>query len=152
LDCGGPSCAIDCGTGGGCTSSADCVSKVCDVGVTNTCLAPTCTDGVQNQAEHGVDCAGECLAFSQTCPPGTPCDNANQCSSGFCNTTCATSSCSPADLVKDGFETDVDCGGPDCPGCTNTKSCLINADCASGYCDGTKHCATLVCGDGAVGA
>ena len=38
------------------------------------------------------------------------------------------------DGVKDGTESDVDCGGT-CPGCFNGKKCVGNADCASGVCD-----------------
>ncbi|APY08805.1 hypothetical protein BWZ20_11070 [Winogradskyella sp. J14-2] len=52
--------------------------------------APTCTDGVQNGQETGVDCGGpDCPA----CPP----------------------SCT--DGIQNGMETGVDCGGPDCPAC-----------------------------------
>jgi hypothetical protein len=51
---------------------------------------PTCTDGVQNGNETGVDCGGpDC----PVCPP----------------------SCT--DGVQNGNETGVDCGGPDCPEC-----------------------------------
>lgn len=48
----------------------------------------TCTDGIQNQGETGVDCGGPCAA----CP------------------TCS-------DGVQNGNETGIDCGGPDCPEC-----------------------------------
>ena len=40
------------------------------------------------------------------------------------------------DHVKNGKETDVDCGGPDCPACGTGKACLVVGDCASGICDG----------------
>jgi hypothetical protein len=37
-------------------------------------------------------------------------------------------------MVKDGSETDVDCGGT-CPtGCVTGQACLVNADCASMTC------------------
>ncbi|MFT4309902.1 MAG: hypothetical protein ACMXYL_05450, partial [Candidatus Woesearchaeota archaeon] len=60
------------------------------------------------------------------------------------------------DLCKDGFqnneETDVDCGGPDCPGCTAGKRCITTSDCADGLLclegnDG-RVCAPAHCNDG----
>ncbi len=38
------------------------------------------------------------------------------------------------DLIKDGQETDVDCGGPICPACGNGKTCNGAMDCQSGNC------------------
>ncbi|MFT4310513.1 MAG: hypothetical protein ACMXYC_02685, partial [Candidatus Woesearchaeota archaeon] len=38
------------------------------------------------------------------------------------------------DGIKNGLETDVDCGGPDCLGCELTKQCQIHSDCRSGNC------------------
>jgi len=57
--------------------------------VSTPACGPTCTDGIQNQSETGVDCGGPC----------TPC----QCVNG----------------IQDGGETGVDCGGPCavCPSC-----------------------------------
>ena len=152
VDCGGAGCP-GCGGGGGCSAPGDCASGVCGVGnVCDTppcaCQDPTCTDGVLNQDERGVDCAGSCLVDGNTCPPGTPCDLPAECSSGFCNSTCQASSCTPPDGQKNGFESDVDCGGPDCAGCAVGGICTTGTDCASGYCDGTDHCAVLTCGDG----
>jgi uncharacterized protein YjdB len=46
--------------------------------------------------------------------------------------TCSGPTCS--DGVKDGFETDVDCGGPECAPCGATLACLAGTDCASGTC------------------
>jgi hypothetical protein len=37
-------------------------------------------------------------------------------------------------LVKNGTETDVDCGGV-CAQCTSGKHCLANNDCTSGTCN-----------------
>jgi hypothetical protein len=48
-----------CGDGQGCQLAADCQSNVCWAG---KCLAPTCSDGVQNAQETGIDCGGS------TCP------------------------------------------------------------------------------------
>jgi hypothetical protein len=43
------------------------------------------------------------------------------------------------DGVKNGGETDVDCGGPDCPRCGTGKACQNRDDCA------TAHCVNNVC-------
>ena len=39
-----------------------------------------------------------------------------------------------SDDIKNGTETDVDCGGHICGGCAPDASCLVNADCASALC------------------
>ena len=36
--------------------------------------------------------------------------------------------------VRDGTETDVDCGGPSCPECALGLGCASGTDCASGFC------------------
>src|SRR4051794_16471710 len=38
------------------------------------------------------------------------------------------------DGVKDGDETDVDCGGLSCAKCAANKGCLRGTDCSSGFC------------------
>ncbi|NJL77416.1 MAG: T9SS type A sorting domain-containing protein [Saprospiraceae bacterium] len=53
--------------------------------------APTCTDGIQNGNETGVDCGGSCSA----CPVEPTC----------------------SDGIQNGQETGVDCGGPNCTAC-----------------------------------
>src|ERR1700722_1983747 len=54
------------------------------------------------------------------------------------------------DGVKDGSETDVDCGGGTCSGCAVGKGCAANGDCTSGGgCDVmTKTCDANQCHDG----
>lgn len=44
---------------------------------------------------------------------------------------CMASTC--GDGIKDGAETDVDCGGGVCPGCTVGKLCNTSSDCQSGH-------------------
>jgi hypothetical protein len=36
--------------------------------------------------------------------------------------------------IKDGLETDTDCGGGECPKCPNGSTCAQNTDCLSGNC------------------
>jgi hypothetical protein len=43
-----------------------------------------------------------------------------------------------SDAVKNGAETDIDCGGGDCAPCASGKDCGAGADCASGTCSGNK--------------
>ena len=38
--------------------------------------------------------------------------------------------------IKDGTETDIDCGGSACLPCANQKACAVDRDCVSGACDG----------------
>ncbi len=55
-----------CGGGGGGTSSSDPVTP------------PTCTDGVKDGAETGVDCGGaDCVAQGRTCADGVACGTAS---------------------------------------------------------------------------
>lgn len=57
---------------------------------------PTCTDGIQNGDETGIDCGGSCLPCTET-PPAPTC----------------------SDGIQNGNETGVDCGG-DCAPCNVT--------------------------------
>lgn len=57
------------------------------------------------------------------------------------------------DGLRDGDETDIDCGGPDCGTCLSGRKCEKGADCLSGECEGGKcTCVPLVaCPDNACG-
>ncbi len=77
----------------------------------------TCSDGVQNQGETGVDCGGPC----QACAPTATCSDGmqNQGETGVdcggpCQACAPTATCS--DGVQNQGETGVDCGGP-CQAC-----------------------------------
>jgi hypothetical protein len=54
------------------------------------------------------------------------------------STTCAAPACH--DGVKNGQETDIDCGGPVCPKCANGLGCLVASDCVTDFCDTLKLC------------
>lgn len=54
-----------------------------------------------------------------------------------------------SDGVKDGDETDVDCGGPICTPCNTGKHCVVARDCRSMICAGGV-CAAPSCTDGIV--
>ncbi|SER31446.1 cohesin domain-containing protein [Neolewinella agarilytica] len=76
------------------STSGQLPSPVASDGSVNGCTTtmPTCSDGIQNGNEMGVDCGG---------PDCTPCVVMPTCSDGIMN----------------GNETGVDCGGPDCAAC-----------------------------------
>ena len=148
VDCGGTSPCNKCGTGLGCTANSDCLSGVCDPS-TNKCAAPTCSDGVQNEQETYVDCGGPNCQGANACPDSRPCQVSTDCQNQWCDTrsspaTCKTPSCT--DQVKNGSESDVDCGGT-CPTkCADGQACNKATDCANGWCNSGK-CATPSCTD-----
>lgn len=91
---------------------------------TNFCIgggpAPTCSDGVQNGDETGVDCGGSC-APCVSCSDGV--QNGDE-TGVDCGGSCAPCvSCN--DGIQNGDETGVDCGGSCAPcntgGCTTVQ-------------------------------
>ncbi len=52
-----------------------------------------------------------------------------------------------SDGIRDGNETDTDCGGPDCYACYPKSSCQADRDCRAGTCD-AGYCRDLSCYDG----
>lgn len=79
----------------------------------------TCSDGIQNQDELGVDCGGVC----------TPC--------GSCT-----------DGVQNQDETDVDCGGSSCPACATCFDGIQNQDESNIDCGGATCPQCNSCFDG----
>src|SRR5262249_22946629 len=113
-----------------------------------------------------VDCGG---ATCGVCAPGKKCNAATDCDSAVCTGgTCQAPS--GTDGVKNGDESDIDCGGTTtgAPKCGTGKAGNAARGCAkdrlaraSDGCDETKHCARgrrctgssggLTCGEGEVG-
>jgi len=80
---------------------------------------PTCTDGVKNGQETGIDCGGPtCPVCPPTCTDGVK--NGQETGVDCGGPTCP--SCPPTctDGIQNGQETGVDCGGPTCPSCLPT--------------------------------
>jgi hypothetical protein len=71
------------------------------------------------------------------CADGLGCAAATDCQSARCvNGTCQAAGCN--DSVKNGGESDVDCGGAtSCARCPNGKTCSAATDCTSAYCSTT---------------
>ena len=89
---------------------------------------------------------------------GTVCDGNGACvqcltsadcagGAGVCfGNVCVGSSCS--DGLKDGMETDVDCGGSVCPSCAIGKHCVASVDCVGGGACFLGVCSAPSCSDG----
>jgi hypothetical protein len=141
VDCGG-ACGNNCQVGDSCLGGGDCQTGHC---VMNKCVTQ-CNDGAKDGNETDVDCGGSC---PNNCADGKGCGSSNDCTSNYCNPSnkCSVPSC--PDTFKNQGETDIDCGGPNCATkCANTKSCLLNGDCTSAYCNPSKKCGTPNCTDG----
>lgn len=112
----------------------ECTDDTCAQGVpVNTAKAAgtACTQGGGAVCSGGGDCLG-CLSDADC--PGKVCKA----------TACVPLGCS--DAVKDGGETDKDCGGP-CSPCADGLHCVGAADCQSGVCK-SKICKPPTCNDG----
>ncbi|MBC6995599.1 cohesin domain-containing protein [Neolewinella lacunae] len=84
---------------------------------------PTCSDGIRNGNETGVDCGGSCppCTPTPTCTDGIR--NGNETGidcGGSCPPCTPTPTCT--DGIRNGNETGIDCGGS-CPPCTTTPTC-----------------------------
>ena len=96
---------------------------------TNRCeQAVMCSNNEVSEAcgQTDVDCGG--FACGNKCEAGLSCETNSDCASGVCTDgTCAEPTCS--DGVRNGEETDVDCGGPECQACEQGKRCNDDSDC-----------------------
>jgi hypothetical protein len=117
--------------------TATCAGGAC--GTTNTPEGTACDDSAGKVCDGNGKCV-ECLANAD-CTAGATCDASTD--------TCTTASCT--DGVKDGQETDVDCGGATCDAqdrtCPNGEMCLVGPDCQSKVCTGDV-CQVPTCTDG----
>ncbi len=156
VDCGGE-CA-PCGLEIACRIDEDCASQACD-GIGLTCVSDQCADHRQEVYESDVDC-GSVMAYMSVCPPctlGKHCAGDWSCASEACDASnqCQVPRC--VDGVKDGDESDVDCGGGSfrgssaCPRCVLGQKCATQYDCASLACDGlSATCVSDHCTDHAI--
>ena len=97
-------------TSGGQFGSTE-IKSFCPSGTT-----ATCTDGVQNGQETGVDCGGPNCPACPTCTDGI--QNGQETGVDCGGPNCpACPTCS--DGIQNGQETGVDCGGPNCQPCAS---------------------------------
>ncbi len=120
------------------TSAGTCVQATCTDGVQNgnetgidcggpdcPVCPPTCTDGIQNGSETGIDCGGPDCEACPTCTDGI--QNGDETGidcGGSCPDLCPTCT----DGKQNGSETGVDCGGPDCPPCPTCTDGIQNGN------------------------
>jgi hypothetical protein len=113
-----------------CATNQQCCSALCNAGICQPiagCMPPQtlCGASCVNTSSDPNNC-GMCglVCMSQACVSGI----------------CATPPPSCVDGIKNGNETDVDCGGAICGPCPTGKRCNVGADCTSGACNATGIC------------
>jgi hypothetical protein len=161
--CGVGTPIAQCDNGQPCELDKDCKSLTCDGA---TCALtpdspPGPADGKKNNGETDIDCGGP---NAPKCADGKGCDGDGDCATGYCppdTKVCAAPRYD--DGVKNGTETDIDCGGTGAGmlKCAETKSCLADTDC-NGACNYENKCSDIpscksklggyTCGAGEVGS
>jgi hypothetical protein len=107
-------------------------------------IATAAVDPCTAQTATGKVCGGACAM----CEIGQPCDEATDCASNVCDSGLCADPVPPAsctDGLKNGAETDVDCGGS-CPACAVNAHCGSSADCTTLVC--SEVCQPANCSDG----
>ena len=142
-NCGG-ACPQPCAVGMSCVVAADCQSLNCMGG---TCVAASCTDGIQDGTETDTDCGGgACLP----CADDSHCKMTSDCIDKVCSgtpLTCQAPTCH--DGVQNGTETAADCGGSACLPCVDGDTCKVGSDCIDKVCSKTLlTCSAPTCHDG----
>ena len=145
IDCGGSSGCPLCPLGRHCLVTTDCLSALCQ---SNACFSwpAQCSNSVKDNLETDIDCGGPCPG----CADGRACLTASDCITQSCTVQICGAQAGPSctDGIKNGIETDVDCGGS-CAGCANSKICSVNSDCQSYWCHpANRLCASPSCFDG----
>lgn len=140
-DCGGMSCVTvgnTCDTGKTCSTNEDCTAGACSPPPDSRCFG--CNDGIQNGDETAADCGG--LTCNRKCADAQACERNSDCQSDRCFGPAGAKTCvSYFNRLKDGDETDVDCGG--------SAAERQGLRCAVGQrCSGNVDCSTSVCGTG----
>jgi hypothetical protein len=120
------------GCGMACQGGVLCVGGSCSgcVGAGLVACLGRCVDVAVDPANCGA--CGDACAMGQLCLNGVCTVVDNPCNDGILN----------------GQETDVDCGGPICPRCSDGKRCLSGSDCQSGFCVQNICAPAAGCNDG----
>jgi len=148
VDCGGPYCDAafkTCADGKHCLVGGDCFDKVC---TGNVCQPASCSDGVKNGTETGVDCGGSCsdAPTNQACPSGDICYTATDCQSGECN---SSDTCVQRANGEQCYNGGANCQSGFCANVTNgLGSICCNTACTGScqYCGGGTGLTDGVCG------
>ena len=133
---------------------------------TGVCLDAACGDGfvqagVEDCDDANADDADACVAgcVAAACGDGfvqagvEACDDANDFDADTCSNLCAAALCD--DTIKNGGETDTDCGGADCPKCGAGEACAATGDCEASVCIASlctvpRSCQEIKAGDPAL--
>ncbi|MRG97277.1 hypothetical protein [Polyangium spumosum] len=114
-----------------CTADAECGANKCVLGI-GKCVPAHCTNGALDSVsgETDVDCGGPCAPCPLTfkCNSRTDCEGEGNC--GGMPKACQPPNC--LEGVKNGNETDGDCGGSCDKKCAQGKGCLVPDDCQTG--------------------
>ena len=113
----------------------------------SACTKDTCNAGTPMNAflPSGAPCAEGGGALCNGAGACVQCLKGADCMSLVCQAnTCVPASC--GDMVKNGDESDLDCGGS-CGPCATGEACGAAGDCASGVCTGSM-CQAPTCSDG----
>lgn len=105
-------------TAGGCSSGSD-RPDAGALGENNTDDASARETSINDETGTGAEAGGDGAAPPKSC----------------------------SNTIRDGLETDVDCGGTECPRCIDGKDCVKDTDCAGISCS-NKVCITANCKDG----
>ena len=100
-------------------------------------IPPSCTDGKKDGDESDLDCGGSC----RSCGLNATCRAHDDCLSKTCDLKKVPSVCvgiSCEDGVKNGNETDTDCGGSCTKKCDENKKCQKDSDCVQNKCDASS--------------
>lgn len=145
VDCGGPVCR-SCSQKSACLTNGDCTAT--DICKNQICQAATCNNNSKENDESDVDCGGNLCA---PCSIGDECNTPSDCTSNNCdsnNNACVLEDNDCSNGVKDGDETDIDCGGSMCNPCIDHQTCLSSSDCESAICSGNPRlCQAHSCHD-----
>jgi hypothetical protein len=120
LYCDGNGACVGCVDSSQCQGAGVCKYAKCENGQCKTHNSGAGNDCNGNDVCDGNGNCVDCLDEGD-CGGGS-----NICVNNGCLSSCGTN-------VKDGKETDVDCGGP-CPKCMAGKKCKLNSDCTSNVC------------------
>lgn len=158
-------CEIDTNS---CTAASTCdngildVGELCDGNEYKDLTDLSCSSYSENFISGLITCnrkceisTGACISNSSTlqctqlgtCPEGTTCSDNSECGSRFCkNSVCEAPTCE--DAIKNGDETDIDCGGDDCDVCDEGDRCNIDDDCSTNFCSARVCRERGICEDG----
>ena len=145
----GDLCARRCDIDSGCIEHSDCATGYCNMIDPNNKVCSRMPDYVHcnnsvhdaDYSESDTDCGVGCASLGKLCQaqrgttPASTCLSNADCASALCVGDLGSKICVSCDNdIKDGHESDLDCGGTSCDRCADQKQCTKDSDCKSGMC------------------